>query len=114
MRGRMSSCHQTRASSEALRRRPADDSFARFSHPWRDFAAMPLDRKAVAHIATLARIRVPEAELDALAGELDQILHWVEQLGEVDTADVAPMSGVGRARLPRRDDKVSDGDCRDA
>ena len=75
---------------------------------------MPLDRKAVAHIATLARISVPEAELDALAGELDQILHWVEQLGEVDTGDVAPMSGVGRARLPRRDDRVTDGDCRDA
>ena len=75
---------------------------------------MPLDRKAVAHIATLARIRVPEADLDALAGELDQILHWVEQLGEVDTADVPPMSGVGRARLPRREDRVSDGDCRDA
>ncbi len=75
---------------------------------------MPLDRKAVAHIATLARIRVPEADLDALAGELDQILRWVEQLGEVDTADVLPMSGVGRARLPRRVDRVSDGDCRDA
>ena len=75
---------------------------------------MPLDRKAVAHIATLARIRVPEADLDALAGELDQILHWVEQLGEVDTADVLPMSGGGRARLPRREDRVSDGDCRDA
>ena len=75
---------------------------------------MPLDRKAVAHIATLARIRVPEAELDALAGELDQILHWVEQLDEVDTGDVPPMSGVGRAHLPRREDKVSDGNCRDA
>jgi aspartyl-tRNA(Asn)/glutamyl-tRNA(Gln) amidotransferase subunit C len=75
---------------------------------------MPLDRKAVAHIATLARIRVPEADLDALAGELDQILHWVEQLGEVDTSAVAPMSGVGRAQLPRRADRVSDGDCRDA
>ena len=75
---------------------------------------MPLDRKAVAHIATLARIRVPDEALDALAGELDQILHWVEQLGEVDTADVLPMSGVGRARLPRREDRVSDGDCRDA
>jgi aspartyl-tRNA(Asn)/glutamyl-tRNA(Gln) amidotransferase subunit C len=75
---------------------------------------MPLDRKAVAHIATLARIRVADEDLDALAGELDQILHWVEQLGEVDTGDVPPMSGVGRARLPRRDDRVTDGNCRDA
>jgi aspartyl-tRNA(Asn)/glutamyl-tRNA(Gln) amidotransferase subunit C len=75
---------------------------------------MPLDRKAVAHIATLARIRVPEEDLDALARELDQILHWVEQLGEVDTSAVSPMSGVGRAQLPRRADRVSDGGCRDA
>jgi aspartyl-tRNA(Asn)/glutamyl-tRNA(Gln) amidotransferase subunit C len=75
---------------------------------------MPLDRKAVAHIATLARIRVPEADLDAIAHELDQILHWVEQLGEVDTSAVPPMSGVGRAELPRRADRVTDGDCRDA
>ena len=75
---------------------------------------MPLDRKAVAHIATLARIRVPEEDLDAMARELDTILHWVEQLGEVDTSAVPPMSGVGSARLPRRADVVSDGNCRDA
>jgi aspartyl-tRNA(Asn)/glutamyl-tRNA(Gln) amidotransferase subunit C len=75
---------------------------------------MPLDRKAVAHIATLARIRVPEGELDALAGELDTILHWVEQLAEVDTSHVQPMSAVGAMTLPRRADQVSDGNCRDA
>ena len=41
---------------------------------------MALDKAAVAHIATLARIRLAEAELEPLAGELSQILHWVAQL----------------------------------
>ncbi len=74
---------------------------------------MPLDRKAVAHIARLARIEVPETGLDALATELNGILRWIEQLREVDTAGVEPMSGVVRMRLPRRPDVVTDGDIRD-
>ena len=75
---------------------------------------MPLDKAAVAHIAALARIRLTEAELEPLAAELSQILTWVEQLAEVDTADVEPMTSVAAMRLPMRDDKVTDGDCRDA
>jgi aspartyl-tRNA(Asn)/glutamyl-tRNA(Gln) amidotransferase subunit C len=74
---------------------------------------MSLDRKAVAHIATLARIRVPEADLEALAGDLSHILQWVEQLNEVDTAAVEPMTSVVKASLPRRKDEVTDGNCRD-
>jgi aspartyl-tRNA(Asn)/glutamyl-tRNA(Gln) amidotransferase subunit C len=74
---------------------------------------MSLDRKAVAHIATLARIRVPESDLDGLAGELSTILGWVEQLGEVDTSQVEPMSSVVKVDLPRRKDEVTDGNCRD-
>ena len=53
---------------------------------------MALDKGVVAHIAALARIRLDEAELEPLAAELSQILSWVEQLGEVDTSGVAPMS----------------------
>ena len=75
---------------------------------------MPLDKGEVAHIAALARIRLTEAELEPLAAELSQILTWIEQLAEVDTADVAPMTSVAAMRLPMRDDKVTDGDCRDA
>lgn len=74
---------------------------------------MSLDRKAVAHIATLARIRVPDADLDGLAGELSTILDWVEQLKEVDTSAVEPMTSVVKVDLPRRKDEVSDGNCRD-
>jgi aspartyl-tRNA(Asn)/glutamyl-tRNA(Gln) amidotransferase subunit C len=74
---------------------------------------MSLDRKAVAHIARLARIEVPESGLDALAGELNGILRWIEQLQQVDTSGVEPMSGVVRMALPRRQDAVTDGSIRD-
>ncbi len=75
---------------------------------------MALDKAAVAHIALLARIRLGEAELEPLAAELSHILSWVEQLAEVDTSDVAPMSSVAAIGLPMREDKVTDGDCREA
>ncbi len=75
---------------------------------------MALDRATVAHIASLARIRLAEAELEPLANELSQILNWVEQLNEVDTSAVAPMASVAASRLPMREDRVTDGDCREA
>jgi aspartyl-tRNA(Asn)/glutamyl-tRNA(Gln) amidotransferase subunit C len=70
---------------------------------------MSLDSKTVAHIAMLARIKVPEAELSALATELSGIMTWIEQLNEVDTTGVEPMSGVLHRNLPQREDKVTDG-----
>jgi aspartyl-tRNA(Asn)/glutamyl-tRNA(Gln) amidotransferase subunit C len=76
---------------------------------------MALDKAAVAHIAALARIRLREDELEPLAVELSHIIGWFEQLAEIDTSDVAPMTSVAAAmRLPMRDDEVTDGDCRDA
>jgi aspartyl-tRNA(Asn)/glutamyl-tRNA(Gln) amidotransferase subunit C len=75
---------------------------------------MALDRAAVAHIAALARIRLGEAELAVLAADLSQILTWIEQLNEVDTSGVEPMASVVATRLPMRDDRVTDGNCRDA
>ena len=56
-----------------------------------------------------------EEELDGLAEELSNILGWVEQLNEVDTEGVAPMSSVIEGmELRPREDKVTDGNCRDA
>ena len=75
---------------------------------------MALDKAEVAHIAALARIRLSEAELEPLAAKLSQILTWVEQLAEIDTSDVPAMTSVAAMRLPLRDDKVTDGNCRDA
>ena len=74
---------------------------------------MSIDKATVAKIATLARIRIPDEEQEALAGELSNILGWVEQLSEVDTADVRPMTSVVDAAPVLRDDVVTDGDCRD-
>ena len=71
---------------------------------------MPLDRENVRAIAQLARLKVPEAALDSLAGELNNILGWVEQLGEVDTDGVAPMTSVVATTLLQREDIVDDGD----
>jgi aspartyl-tRNA(Asn)/glutamyl-tRNA(Gln) amidotransferase subunit C len=75
---------------------------------------MALDKATVARIATLARIRVPDDELEPLAGELSGILDWVEQLMAVDTEGVPPMTSVAEMTLPMRDDTVTDGDNRDA
>ncbi len=74
---------------------------------------MALDKATVARIATLARIKLPEGEQEHLAGELSQILSWIEQLNEVDTAGVEAMSGGAAMTLPMREDVVSDGNCRD-
>ena len=74
---------------------------------------MALDKATVARIATLARIKVPEAEQDHLARELSQILNWIEQLNEIDTKGVEPMSSVVAMKLPMREDVVTDGNCRD-
>lgn len=74
---------------------------------------MALDKAAVAHIAALARIRLAEAEQEALAGELSQILNWVERLNEVDTSGVAPMASVAAVGLPMREDAVTDGGHRE-
>ena len=74
---------------------------------------MALDKAAVAHIAELARIRLAETELEPLAGELSEILTWMEQLNEVDTSGVPPMASAVATPLPMRNDKVTDGACRE-
>ena len=75
---------------------------------------MALDKATVARIATLARIRVTEDELEPLAAELSGILDWVEQLMAVDTENVPPMTSVAEMTLPMRDDVVTDGNNREA
>lgn len=74
---------------------------------------MPVDKDTVLKIAALARIAVPAADLDRLAGELNNILGWVEQLSEVDTEGVVPIASVVDLKLRRRDDAVTDGGIRD-
>lgn len=70
---------------------------------------MSLSKDDVRKIAFLARIRVPDDRLEPLAGELNNIVGWVEQLQEVDTYGVEPMTSVVDIETPMRDDVVSDG-----
>ncbi len=70
---------------------------------------MALDKETVRRIAHLARLKVPEEDLDGLAGELNNILSWVEQLDRLDTSSVEPMTSVVARDLPMRSDKVTDG-----
>ncbi|MEP2829240.1 Asp-tRNA(Asn)/Glu-tRNA(Gln) amidotransferase subunit GatC [Parvibaculum sp.] len=67
---------------------------------------MSVDQKTVRHIARLARIAVRDDELEALAKELNGILDWVEQLGEVDVTDVEPMTSAVAVAMKMRDDVV--------
>ena len=75
---------------------------------------MSVDKSTVVRIAELACIRVPEAELEKLAGEMAKIMEWVEQLNEVDTEGVAPMTSVAHMSLRRRDDVATAGVARDS
>ncbi|REC56504.1 Asp-tRNA(Asn)/Glu-tRNA(Gln) amidotransferase subunit GatC [Rhodosalinus sediminis] len=70
---------------------------------------MSIDTSTAAHVAHLARIRVEEEELPALAEEFNRILGFVEQLTEVDVEGVEPMVSVTPMRLKRREDAVTDG-----
>ena len=74
---------------------------------------MSVDTKQVRHIAKLARIAMSDAEVEAMVPELNNILSWVEQLGEVNTDGVEPLTAVIENKLRLRDDAVTDGNCRD-
>jgi aspartyl-tRNA(Asn)/glutamyl-tRNA(Gln) amidotransferase subunit C len=70
---------------------------------------MAIDAATVKKVASLARIREPEDRLEPLARELSTILQWIDQLAEVDTDGVEPMTSVVHAKLPMREDVVTDG-----
>ena len=70
---------------------------------------MSVDTETVRRIAHLARIAVREEDLAPMTGELNSILEWIEQLGEVDTTDIAPMTSAVETQLRWREDKVTDG-----
>jgi aspartyl-tRNA(Asn)/glutamyl-tRNA(Gln) amidotransferase subunit C len=70
---------------------------------------MSIDGATVRRIAHLARIKVADGEIDHLAGEINSILGFVEQLKEVNVEGVEPMTSVTPMKLPLREDKVTDG-----
>ncbi len=74
---------------------------------------MSIDTETAARVAKLARIKVADDALPALAEEFNTILGFIEQLGEVNVEGVEPMVSVTPMRLPRRSDGVTDGNMQD-
>ncbi|HJP69828.1 MAG TPA: Asp-tRNA(Asn)/Glu-tRNA(Gln) amidotransferase subunit GatC, partial [Sphingomicrobium sp.] len=73
---------------------------------------MSVTSAQVRHIAKLARIGMSDTEVDALVPEINNILGWVEQLGEVNTDGIEPLTAVIDQKLRLRDDQVTDGNIR--
>ena len=74
---------------------------------------MSVDAATVKRIAHLARIKLDDHEVAPLERELNGILSWIEQLGEVDTDGVEPMTAVIPNTLRWRADEVTDGNVQD-
>ncbi|MDU9006349.1 Asp-tRNA(Asn)/Glu-tRNA(Gln) amidotransferase subunit GatC [Sedimentitalea todarodis] len=74
---------------------------------------MSIDQNTAARVAKLARIKVEDEALPALAAEFNTILGFIEQLNEVDVDCIEPMTSVTPQRLKRRADVVTDGDQQD-
>jgi aspartyl-tRNA(Asn)/glutamyl-tRNA(Gln) amidotransferase subunit C len=70
---------------------------------------LAIDEKTVRRVAHLARLALPEERVKPLAGELNAILAWIEQLNEVDIEGVPAMASAVDAKLPMREDVVTDG-----
>ena len=75
---------------------------------------MSVTAETVRHVAKLARIAMTDGEIAELVPELNNILGWVDQLAEVNTDGVEPLTAVIDQKLRLRDDVVNDGDVRDA
>ena len=75
---------------------------------------MSVDTATVKKVASLSRIAITDADAERMVPELNNILGWIEQLGEVDCTGVEPMTAVIPNHLRLRDDVVTDGDKRDA
>lgn len=74
---------------------------------------MAVDKDTVAQIAKLARIKVDDAQQEALTEELSNILGWIDELGELDTEGVQPMTSVVEVQHTLRKDVIKDGDRQD-
>ena len=74
---------------------------------------MSVNADQVRHVARLARLALGDDEIDRMVPELNNILGWVEQLAEVDTDGVEPLTAVIANQLRLRDDVVDDGNVRD-
>lgn len=74
---------------------------------------MSVDKDTVLKVAHLSRIKLPDDRVAAMTQELNAILDWIEQLGEVNVDGVEPMTSAVEMTLPMREDEVTDGNIQD-
>ncbi len=74
---------------------------------------MSLDKEKIKHVAKLARISVNEAKVDSLTKDLNSIFKFIEQLNELDTSNVEPLTSILNESLRTRKDLINDGKIRD-
>ena len=65
---------------------------------------MKIDKNTTLKIAKLSRINIDDKEVEELSSQLSSIVDWVEQLNEVNTDNVEPLSSVSKTKLPLRAD----------
>ena len=70
---------------------------------------MSIDKDTAARVANLARISIPDKELEHVAKELSNVIGFMEQLNEVNVDNVEPMTSVTPTVLKKRTDLVNDG-----
>ena len=71
---------------------------------------MKIDKNTTLKIAKLSRIKIEDSEIDELSTELSSIIDWVEQLNEVNTDNVEPLSNVSMSSLLLRKDEINNKD----
>tara|TARA_B100002051_G_C16607210_1_gene571232 strand:+ start:450 stop:737 length:288 start_codon:yes stop_codon:yes gene_type:complete len=67
---------------------------------------MTIDKKTIDKVSTLAKIKLNDKKIDDLTEELSKILDWINQLNEVKTEDILPLTGVLKTKLFLREDIV--------
>ena len=75
---------------------------------------MAVDDKTVREIAELAHLKIDEGKLSETKEEFNKILAWVEQLNDVNTENIEPLSSVHETALICRPDEVTDGNLKEA
>ena len=74
---------------------------------------MPIDKEKIIHVSKLARISIDEKKIDGLTKDISSIFKFIEQLNELNTDEVAPLSSILNEPLRSRKDQISDGKIRE-
>ena len=74
---------------------------------------MSIDKDKIKYISKLARISVDEKKIDDLTKDLSSIFEFIEQLNQLNTDNVEPLSSILNEPLRTRKDEIKDGKIRD-